>query len=163
MVRKIDSSPQRPHTMSFQCSEESSETVLVIGFVSLQGIHLLCTWRLMLKNRSGQCAPTLVKKKNKKYKYTNINSVKATSIHGSFQLSCVTYPSENRLNLDRKVVILLIKISLRESLGALTIIFVVIFAGKALIFKPDRDFLRFIALKCYMATGQKLPTYPSPQ
>ena len=23
-------------------------------------------------------------KKNKKYKYTNINSVKATSIHGSF-------------------------------------------------------------------------------
>ena len=151
--------------MSFQCSEEFSETVLVIGFVSLQGIHLLCTWRLMLKNRSGQWAPTLVKKNkqtNKRYKCTNINSVKATSIHSSFWWSCITHPSENRLNLDRKVVILLIKISLRESLGALTIIFVVIFAGKALIFKPDRNFLRFIALKCYMATGQKLPTYPSP-
>ena len=36
--------------------------------------------------------------------------------------------------------------------------FLVIFAGKALIFKADRNFLRFVALKFYMATGQKLPT-----
>ena len=47
--------------MPFQNVDESSEHVFVIGFVSLQGIHLLCTWRLVLKNRSGQCAPTLVK------------------------------------------------------------------------------------------------------
>ena len=40
--------------------------------------------------------------------------------------------------------------------------FLLIFAGKALIFKADRNFLRFVALKFYMATGQKLPTYPLP-